>query len=196
MSGLQRIIWHWSAGTYTPGASEAEHYHYYIDGGNVVRLGDYTPEDNLDTSDERYAAHVASMNTGSIGVAICAMNGAVEKPFVTGPYPIRQGQLDTMISLTADLCNKYNIAVGRTTTLSHAEVEPTLGVVQNGKWDITWLPGMVATGDPVAVGDKIRSAVALILAPPPSRGESLLDQFANLTYRVEALEAWRATFPS
>ncbi len=26
--------------------------------------------------------------------------------------------------------------------LSHAEVQPTLGIRQNAKWDISWLPGM------------------------------------------------------
>lgn len=67
----------------------------------------------------------------------------------------------------------------RRTVLSHAEVQPTLGIRQRGKWDIAWLPGMAKPGDPVAVGDRLREQVAAALggaqtittpeaSPPPT----------------------------
>jgi len=47
--------------------------------------------------------------------------------------------------------------------LTHAEVQPTLGVRQRGKWDITWLPGMEAPGDPIDVGDVLRAKISAAL---------------------------------
>ena len=47
----------------------------------------------------------------------------------------------------------------RTRVLSHAEVWPSLGVMQRGKWDITWLPDMATPGDPIEVGDRLRAMV-------------------------------------
>ncbi|MBL4917304.1 hypothetical protein [Szabonella alba] len=49
--------------------------------------------------------------------------------------------------------------MSRFSTLSHSEIQPTLGIWQNQKWDINWLPGMDAPGDPITVGDKIRALV-------------------------------------
>jgi len=76
-----------------------------------------------------------------------------------GAFPIREPQISALIALTADLCRRHGIDVGPTTTLSHAEVQPTLGITQRGKWDITWLPGMIGPGDPVAVGNVLRGRV-------------------------------------
>lgn len=103
-----------------------------------------------------------------------------------------------MAALCAELCRQYDIPVSRTTVLTHAEVQPTLGITQRGKWDVTWLPGMSGPGAPVAVGDMLRARVVAELAPapqvpaPPADGTTLEDLAADvaaLTARVAALEA-------
>jgi trimethylamine:corrinoid methyltransferase-like protein len=57
------------------------------------------------------------------------------------------------------LCRKYGIPITSSTVLTHAEVEPTLGIKQAGKWDIAWLPGMNAPADPLAVGNVLRALI-------------------------------------
>ena len=121
--------------------------------------GKYHPEDNISATDGKYAAHTLKANTGRIGVAVCGMMGAVERPFSAGPSPITWSQITVLVGLLADLCRRYDIPVERRTVLSHAEVQPTLGIAQRGKWDIAWLPGMAVAGDPVEIGDRIRADV-------------------------------------
>ncbi|MDN3712109.1 N-acetylmuramoyl-L-alanine amidase [Paracoccus cavernae] len=94
------------------------------------------------------------------------MGDANERPFRAGRFPITELQLDVLVTLVADLCQKYRIPVTRRTVLSHAEVQTTLGIRQNGKWDISWLPGMDAPGDPVAVGDKLRARILAAMGQP------------------------------
>lgn len=159
-AGLTRIILHWSAGTGLVSALDRSHYHYIIGADGGVASGDHEPEANLGTLvSGRYAAHTLNCNSGSIGVALAAMGGAVERPFSAGRYPISELQVDVLIALCASLSVRYGIPVERPRILSHAEVSPTLGIAQRGKWDISWLPGMAAPGDPVEVGDIIRQRI-------------------------------------
>jgi len=157
--GLSRIIWHWTAGTNAVSALDREHYHFILAGDGTVTAGRFTPEDNLSASDGKYAAHTLGANTGSIGVALAGMHGAKEAPFSAGGFPITEAQVAALVGLTADLCRRYSIPVTPQTVLSHAEVQPTLGIAQRGKWDIAWLPGMTRPGDPVAIGNIIRGRV-------------------------------------
>jgi N-acetyl-anhydromuramyl-L-alanine amidase AmpD len=158
-SGLKRIIIHWTAGGPTASSSDREHYHYIIQQDERIIKGEMEPEDNTNTSDDHYAAHTRRANTGAIGVSVCGMGGAVERPFSTGRYPLEGGQLRALYAFVARLCKQYEIPVTSTTVLTHAEVEPTLGIKQAGKWDITWLPGMSAPGNPITVGNTIRSEI-------------------------------------
>ncbi|MDQ7775242.1 MAG: N-acetylmuramoyl-L-alanine amidase [Paracoccus aminovorans] len=157
---MDRIILHWSAGTHSVSALDRQHYHFIIDGGGAVHDGDHPPEANERPVAGKYAAHTLNCNTGSIGVSLAAMAGAVEAPFNQGRYPITDAQVEALVSLCARLCVRYGIAVTRKTVLSHAEVQPSLGIKQRGKWDIAWLPGMAKPGDPVAVGDRVRERIA------------------------------------
>jgi N-acetyl-anhydromuramyl-L-alanine amidase AmpD len=159
-TGLTRIIWHWSAGTHTVSTLDRQHYHFIIDGAGKVHAGNMPPEANLSTGDGQYAAHTRGCNTGSIGIAVAAMAGAVERPFNSGRFPITEAQIASLVALTRTLATKYGIPITRQTVLSHAEVQPTLKIAQRGKWDIAWLPGMASPGDPVKVGDKLRAMVA------------------------------------
>lgn len=161
---MERIIIHWSAGTYTWSALDRQHYHYAIDGWGVVHAGDYKPEDNLNTADGKYAAHTLGTNKGSIGVALCAMAGATQSPLNFGKYPFNKGQWDRLVDLVASLCKKYNISVTPKTVLSHAEVEKTLGNKQKGKWDISYIPFDNKVVGATAVGNLFRQQVAAALA--------------------------------
>ena len=76
---MKRIIIHWTASRYYPNDYEKHFYHYLIDKDGKVYNGYYTPEDNLDCSDGKYAAHTGGGNTGSIGIAMCAMAGFKSK---------------------------------------------------------------------------------------------------------------------
>jgi hypothetical protein len=177
---MKRLIWHWTAGTNKASATDKRHYHGIIEGDGRFVAGDRLPEANLDTSDGDYAAHTRGTNTGAIGLALAAMAGAKERPFSPGKYPITQKQLEALVAETADLCETYGIPVTRRTVLSHAEVQPTLGVKQRGKWDIMWLPGMTAPDDPVVVGDRLRAMVKLKMAKPVAKPNPIAAFFAAI----------------
>lgn len=71
----KRIILHWTAGTNYPNTTDLQHYHFLIDKDGKVYNGVYTPEDNLNCYDGKYAQHTGGGNTGSIGIAVCGMAG-------------------------------------------------------------------------------------------------------------------------
>lgn len=159
MSDLKRIIIHWTAGGYRASVLDKQHYHFVYQGDGSVVAGDLPPEENISTADHIYGAHTLNLNTGSIGVSFCGMAGAVVTPFSSGPYPLQPAQLAAGYKHIAGLAKKYGIPIERKTVLTHAEVEPTLGIKQRGKWDIRWLPGMTQIGGAVEVGDTIRAAI-------------------------------------
>lgn len=167
---LARIHIHWTGGPNRATGLDRRHYHYVIEGDGTVIEGTFRPEDNLSTRDGNYAAHTLNANTGAIGIALAGMRDARERPFDRGPSPINRQQVDALVTLIVSLCARYGIRVTRQTVLTHAEVQPTLGIAQRGKWDITWLPGMDRPGDPVAVGDRIRTMVLARTNPsaPPA----------------------------
>lgn len=157
---MNRIIWHHSGGPHRPTADDLHAYHRLIDGDGVVHQGQHGIEANdpsrpLVTG--RYAAHCRNLNSGSIGVAICAMAGAAwARPYDS--TPVKSVQVDALIKETARLCILYDIEPDRRTVLSHAEVEITLGVDQAAKWDFDYWPrGGPGARDPIAIGDELRA---------------------------------------
>jgi hypothetical protein len=162
---MKRIILHWTAGAYGVNNVEADAYHFIVNRDGSFTAGLDKPEDNIPPlRPGAYAAHTLNLNSHSIGIAVDAMAGARERPLHTGPSPITPEQLDGLVGLTARLCMKYGIPVTRETVLSHAEVQRTLVVKQRPKWDITWLPGMQATGDAIEIGDVLRARVRTAIA--------------------------------
>jgi hypothetical protein len=159
ITGLSRIILHWTAGGGFPTAEDREHYHFLIDRDGYKADGDLPPEANVSTKDGEYAAHTLNCNTGSIGISFCGMMGAIERPFSPGPSPLTHAQIDAGCEFIVTLAAKYGIPITPQTVLTHAEVQPTLGIAQRGKWDITWLPGMKAPGNPVEVGNQLRALI-------------------------------------
>ena len=104
-------------------------------------------------------SYTLNANGGAVGVLICAMTGAVERPFNPGRATITPAQVSGLVRETARLCRLYDIPVSPWSTLSRAEILPTLGIVQRWKWDINRLPGMDQPGDPIAVGNRFREMV-------------------------------------
>ncbi len=142
---MKRIIIHWTAGGHYPNATDKEHYHYLID-----KDGDIIPavpvRRNEPPLSQGYAAHTYHCNTDSIGISICACMGAKEKPLNFGPYPPTKAQLTTLIYLCTKMCNRYKIPVDDKHVLTHGEVYAKLGIPQQGKWDLNFLPGIKGAG--------------------------------------------------
>ena len=135
---MNRIIIHWTAGAYTPNATDLEHYHFLVDGSGRVHNGKYRPEDNEDCYDGGYAAHTGGGNTGAIGVAMCAMAGFTSADDC-GDFPITPKQLEACFKLCAELCKKYMIPVENVWThyefgINHPDTD------SHGKIDIIYLP--------------------------------------------------------
>ena len=128
--------------------------------------GDHAISDNLNCADDDYAAHTRGTNTGSIGVSLACMAGAIEAPFNAGKYPMTRQQWDGIIQGIAQLCKFYKIPVTPETVLSHAQVQKTLGIKQAGKWDFTRLAFDPSVVGAKACGDRMRSEVSAKLAKP------------------------------
>lgn len=161
---MQRIICHWTAGGHKASEFDRGHYHILIEGDGKLVRGTLSIADNVNTSDGKYAAHTLGCNTGSVGVSLCCMAGAVESPFNPGAAPMTKAQWDSLSSVVADLCRQYRIQVTPKTVLSHAEVQANLGIAQRQKWDIARLAFDPSIKGAKACGDLLRATVAAKLA--------------------------------
>lgn len=155
---IDRIIVHWTAGNSVASALDRQHYHILLNGdGSLVRGAPSIDKNNRGSVKPGYAAHTLNANSGSIGVSLCGMLGAVESPFNAGKSPITRAQWDVLPIVIADLCRRYGIKIGPKTVLTHAEVQSNLGITQRGKWDIARLPFDLAKVGAAAVGNDMRS---------------------------------------
>ena len=159
---MNRLVWHHTGGAYQPGALDRRAYHRLVAGEGRVVNGQHAIEANSPgrkLTAGTYAAHTRNLNSGAIGLSVCAMAGAQwADPRGTPAFP-KPAQIDALIAETAALCRKYGINPSRKHTLSHAEVEITLGIKQAGKWDFDYPILKTATRDPVAIGDELRAEV-------------------------------------
>ena len=180
---MKRLISHWTGGGNRANAKDRKHYHRLVEYDGTIVEGTEGIEDNIVTSDGDYARHTLNLNTQSIGVALCGMLGATERPFYPGPSPITERQWHTFCILISDLCREYSIPITPETVLTHAEVESTLGVKQRGKWDLTRLPHRPELRGSRAVGDHMRALVQeafdefsppVVLQEPAGDGRYLL----------------------
>lgn len=156
---MKRIVAHWTAGSHKVSEIDREHYHIIWNGEGTPVRGDHPISDNVSTGDGDYAAHTRGCNTGSIGVSLACMAGALEQPFKPGAFPMTKVQWDAMIDGIAQLCTFYRIPVTLRTVLSHAEVQKTLGIQQRNKWDISRLAFDPAIKGARACGDRMRDEV-------------------------------------
>lgn len=166
---MKVIVMHWTGGGPMPNATDLRAYHALVDQDCHRHDGDLTPEANLDISDGIYARHAGGFNTAAIGLALCGMLGARERPFRPGPHPINKAQFEEGCLWAAEFCVSYDMRVTRDTVVLHSEVRPRFG---RGiyKWDVNWLPGMSGPGDPFEMGDAMRERVQFhfdsLQAPP------------------------------
>lgn len=155
---MKHIVIHWTAGGYYPTDYEKEHYHFLIDREGVVHNGKFKPEDNEVCKVGKYAAHTGGGNTGSIGVAICAMAGFKNKNNV-GSYPILKKQFESTMEFCSQLAQKYKIEISPQTIMTHYEFGVKNPKTSSaGKIDIIFIPpyAWVAQGE---VGSFIRSKI-------------------------------------
>lgn len=165
-SGITRIQGRWTGGGHVPNPTDLRAYHGLIpaEGPPVLPV----------TPDTR-RSHTLNANSGAIGLAICAMASAVERPWHSGRAPITPTQVCNFVREAARLCRLYDMPVTRWSVLTHAGIQPTLGIVQRWKWDITWLPGMSGPADPIKVGNHLRAMIRAELqtlwaaAPEPAK---------------------------
>ncbi|QTF94203.1 N-acetylmuramoyl-L-alanine amidase [Halomonas sp. BM-2019] len=161
-AAMQRIVFHWTAGAYRASALDRKHYHILIESDGKLVQGTHSIADNASTADNHYAAHTRRLNTGSIGISVCCMAEARERPFDAGRFPMTETQWHSMAQVAADLCDAYTIPVTPQTVLGHGEVQGTLGVQQLGKWDPLALP-WEPTLSPAQVGERFRNLVSALL---------------------------------
>jgi N-acetyl-anhydromuramyl-L-alanine amidase AmpD len=161
---MSRAILHWTAGSHRASSLDRSHYHILIEGnGALVRGNPSIVLNDAGGTKKGYAAHTLNCNTGSIGVALCCMAGAVERPFKAGSAPMTLAQWQMLPRVVADLCRRYTIPVTPKTVLSHAEVQANLGVAQRGKWDIARLAFNPSVVGSKACGDILRDRVSELL---------------------------------
>lgn len=162
---MERIIVHWTAGQNDASAFDREHYHLLIEGGGAIVRGIPSIALNSGGVKPGYAAHTLNCNSGSIGVSLCGMAGAVESPFHPGIAPITAAQWAALAPALAQLCRRYGIAITPQTVLTHAEVQTNLGIAQRSKWDIAALPFNPAFPRTAkAVGDRMRAEAKAAMA--------------------------------
>ena len=151
MTSLNRITIHWTGGSYKPNATDKSHYHFLVDGDGNVTNGKYTPEDNINCKDGKYAPHCGGGNTGNIGIALCGMYDS--------RYSITRKQLETMCKKVAELSKKYGISINNKNILTHAEFgNAHPHTTSYGKIDINKLP-CVAVYGVKQCGDWIRNKI-------------------------------------
>ena len=154
--GVRGVVWHWTAGANGLIELEKKAYNFLHDTKGNTYDGNATVAEQVMYDWRRGigASHTKSMNTGWIGLSVDAMAGAKQtNPITWGSHPITWSGIDAMLEQTANLHHEYVFPISPWTTLSHAEVQPTLGVKQRWKWDYTVLPGDTKSRDPVEVGN-------------------------------------------
>lgn len=169
---VNRLVMHHSAGNLTPTAYDLRHYHRMVAGDGAVLDGAFPISANAigrRLTPGTYAAHTLNLNGGAIGLGMACMAEAQwADPRACAAFP-RPVQVDAFVAEAARLCALYAIPVTRKTVLSHAEVQTTLGIRQNGKWDFDYDPyGILDTRDPVKVGDMLRERISAALERRPA----------------------------
>lgn len=154
------IVAHWTAGAHKASPEDRDHYHILIENDGALVRGEHPIDDNVNIADNNYAGHTRNFNSGVIGISVCCMSGAQERPFKPGKFPMTKTQWEAMAQVAAELCKFYSIPVTPRSVLQHGEVQKTLGIQQRGKWDCMVLPWEPRATD---AGDRFRKLVSVNL---------------------------------
>jgi hypothetical protein len=162
---VERLVCHWTGGGYRATPIDRLRYHLLIQGdGRIVRglwpIG-------------RWPAHTRRLNAGSVGIALCGMMGAVERPLDWGPKPISAFQMSRLVAVLAQLVERYELLISPPTVLSHAEVPEVFGLAQRGKWDIAVWPNRDDLSGASPVGAELRRLVGARLRELKQRREEI-----------------------
>ncbi|MBL4703247.1 MAG: hypothetical protein JKY54_01920, partial [Flavobacteriales bacterium] len=155
-SGIHSVIWHWTAGAMGMIDLERHHYNAITDQDRNIYDGEFRPEAQATYAPGRAASHTLNANTHRASVSMDCMAGAKESPFDWGSNPMTWNHVHAMLDQTAQWVEAFDIEVSEWTTLSHAEVQSTLGIKQRNKWDINILPDMDKPGSAHEVGNRLR----------------------------------------
>ncbi len=156
---MKKIIIHWTAGTNQPCNTDYVHYHFLVNKDGVVIAGKYSPEDNENCNDGKYAQHCGGGNTGAIGVSMCGMYVPKNVCIKETKYPLTKIQCEAMFKLVAELCKKYNIPITNKTVLTHYEFGQANPKTSSfGKIDIIYLP-VYPDVEKNKMGDFIRNKI-------------------------------------
>ena len=137
-SKFKNIVLHWTAGGSYPNDIDKSSYHFLVDCEGKVYQGKYTPEDNLNCTDGKYAPHCGGGNTGRIGLALCGMHGYNNSLKYT-KYPITRKQFESACNLAAQLCIKYKLKPEQ--VITHSEFGKQFPNTSSaGKIDIDYIP--------------------------------------------------------
>jgi hypothetical protein len=166
---MARVVLHWTAGTHKASGLDKAHYHVLIEGDGAVVIGDHPIDANAKPARPVRANHTRNLNTGSIGVSLCCMLNAVERPFKAGAFPMTIAQWQVAAEVVAELCERYRIPVTPRSVIAHGEVEAVLGIKQLQKWDPLVLP-WTPTISRQQVMDQFRASVQQHLSGPPAPG--------------------------
>lgn len=176
---LERIVFHWTGGSYT--TRHPNEYHVNIDNlGNVFYNA--PPERNVPKNGkflvegvDKYLPHCGGGNSRCIGIGFMGMAGFDMRARKTA-YPLTATQCERGWFEAAKFCHKYKIPITKTTVETHAEFgkrsnpDPKNPVNKSfGKIDILYLPYQ-STLRPNEIGDFIREKVEWYLKNKVEKG--------------------------
>lgn len=154
-----KITLHWTAGRNIPCADDLKHYHFLVDADGLCYKGLYSPEDNFNCNDGKYAAHCGGGNTNNIGIAFCGCYVPRGVPVKNSQFPLTRTQLERGFKLCAELCKKYSIPIDKAHVFTHYEfgvLHPNTSSA--GKIDITYMHPFPAENK-TTCGDFIRNKI-------------------------------------
>ena len=167
VDGIERFVLHWTAGGHLAHPDERLRYHILVEhdegptpdpaDDEINVLAGVAIERNAGSvsgmpgahreAEIGYAAHVRGFNSGSLGLSLCGMRGAVDyRPggdVDPGPSPITSRQVEVMIGLIVQFLTICGYAPTEDRVFSHWEAGTLHGRPQGGRWDIGWIPGHV-----------------------------------------------------
>ncbi len=187
--GIERMVLHWTAGEsdipdgggHAARPKELRRYHILIEhdegptpdplddeirvlaGVPIERNAGKVSAPAAHNDPDGYAAHVRGFNSGSVGLALCGMRGAVDyrrgdrTDVDPGPSPISIRQVEVMIATAVQFLVIWGFNPTPDRLFTHWEAGFLHNRPQGGRWDIGWIPGYSFRRE--QVGEWIRERV-------------------------------------